>query len=89
MPVDRPAATARRFGAAALMLLLAGAGAPAVAGQDRPSAELLEFLGRFTTDDGRWVDPMALSSPRPAPPSDSGNERDVSETYRAGHDENE
>ena len=32
------------------------------AGDDKPSMELLEFLGEWQTKDGEWVDPMRFLS---------------------------
>ncbi|HEY0634604.1 MAG TPA: hypothetical protein VGE00_04400 [Gammaproteobacteria bacterium] len=48
-----------------LSLLLALAGAPAMAAEETeaPSAELLEFLGSFETVDGAWLDPSDFAIP--------------------------
>lgn len=48
----------------------------ASAAPDAPSAELLEFLGSFTTADGRWVDPMALADGTATTSSTSNNNAD-------------
>jgi len=75
-----------------LLFALAGAtGGPASAAQDRPSAELVEFLGRFTTDDGHWVDPLALRSPRPGEAArlERATAPKLSKTDRVGHDDYE
>ena len=44
--------------AALFLLLLTIALDAKAAGEDKPSMELLEFLGEWQTKDGEWVDPM-------------------------------
>jgi len=36
--------------------------ATSVAGNETPEPDLIEFLGKFETSDGRWVDPTSLDS---------------------------
>lgn len=36
-------------------------GSPAAA--PTPSAELLEFLGEFSNENGEWIDPLELDAP--------------------------
>ncbi|HKK04831.1 MAG TPA: hypothetical protein VKA50_03185 [Gammaproteobacteria bacterium] len=89
MPASRPRAP-RRAWTGALMLALAAVGGAGVAGEDRPSAELLEFLGSFTTADGHWVDPMALQSAGTAGGAAAGEiEPELTEAYGAGHDDHD
>ena len=98
MPVSRTAPRWVWTGALMFALAAATAGGTAVAGEDRPSAELLEFLGSFTTADGRWVDPMALHSPgvdegasatASKDPAAGGIETGLTEAYGAEHDDHD
>jgi hypothetical protein len=40
---------------------------------EAPSAELLEFLGEFSAENGEWIDPLELDD---APPEDDGERSD-------------
>lgn len=46
-----------------LLLALLLLATPALAEDEAPSLELLEFLGRFETADGQWLDPTELDVP--------------------------
>lgn len=48
--------------AALFLLLLTIAIDAKAASDDKPSMELLEFLGEWQTKDGEWVDPMRFLS---------------------------
>ena len=43
---------------AVFVLLISIALDAKAANDERPSMELLEFLGEWQTDDGEWIDPM-------------------------------
>jgi hypothetical protein len=46
--------------AAVLLTAVLAAGSAAPTEADPPDAELLEFLGKFETVDGKWLDPLVL-----------------------------
>jgi len=48
------------FSAMLLALTAVTAKAEEPASDSTPNAEILEFLGEWETDDGRWFDPMTL-----------------------------
>jgi hypothetical protein len=46
--------------AAVLLTAVLAAGSAAPTAAEPPDAELLEFLGKFETVDGKWLDPLVL-----------------------------
>ena len=51
-----------RYSAAVMLLMLASlqCAAEEAANNEAPSMEMLEFLGRWETTDGKWVDPTRM-----------------------------
>lgn len=54
-----------------------------------PSAEMLEFLGSFSTADGHWLDPMALASPVAGGAASSGGDSAAKDQAGNPHDKSQ